>query len=87
MPCAALAHINQVSEGVVVGEYGLREFGTVMLLLHFIQFGRHASQGLWSWPKSVACPVSQASAKPESSDIDRSIIHSFTKFGLPGRAG
>ena len=30
------------------------------LLYHFVQFGRHASQDLWPWPKLVACPMSQA---------------------------
>jgi hypothetical protein len=29
------------------------------LLYYFDQFGRHASQGKWIWPKSVACPRSQ----------------------------
>ena len=29
------------------------------VLYHFDWFGRHASQGLWSWPNSVTCPASQ----------------------------
>ena len=29
------------------------------VLYHFDWFGRHASQGLWSWPNSVTCPLSQ----------------------------
>ena len=31
----------------------------LILLYYFDQFGRHASQGKWIWPKSVACPRSQ----------------------------
>ena len=29
------------------------------ILYYFDQFGHHASQGKWIWPKSVACPRSQ----------------------------
>ena len=32
---------------------------TVPILYHFNWFSCHASQGLWSWPNSVTCPVSQ----------------------------
>ena len=34
-------------------------FKFLLLLYHFELFGRHVSQGLWIWTKSVICPGSQ----------------------------
>ena len=34
-------------------------YNSFIILYYFDRFGRHASQGKWIWPKSVACPRSQ----------------------------
>jgi hypothetical protein len=43
------------------------------LLYHFGQLVRHASQGLWSWPKFGVCPMSQIQWTPVTNGFGKKL--------------